>query len=184
MQAFNQWFGLHRRQFGQPFARTGHHRDHRQILGHIDQVRLGRSSIPFTPLDRPLKRLVQQLTRHDRQHDLPQYRNEHRHHVQAQQTKFQQMIELLRPYSRIDFRRGHRMTACVGDDFLAVLLVEISPQIAVGGPDARHTFTNDPERIEVWIVDRLTFACRFWRQRFDADGGRQGGHVLDDFKPE
>ncbi|MNH19980.1 hypothetical protein D3C79_797320 [compost metagenome] len=184
LQAFNQRLGFHRRQLGQAFARTGHHRGQRQILGHIDQVRLGRRSISFTPLDRPLKRLVQQLPRHDRQHDLPQHRHEHRHHVQSEHADFQQVVELLRPYSRIDVRRGHRMAACVGDDFLAVLLVEISPQITVGGPDARHALANHPEWIEVRIFDRLTFTRRFWRQLFDAGDGRQRGHVLEDLQPE
>ncbi|MNK83823.1 hypothetical protein D3C87_1036540 [compost metagenome] len=128
---------------------------------------LGGDAIALTPFDRALERFVQQLTGHHRQHDLAQDRHEHRHHVQPQHADFQQVIELFCPHPGVDVSRGHRMTACIGDHLGAVLLVEISPQIGVGGPDTVHAFASDPERIEVGIVDRLTFTRPFGWQLFD-----------------
>ncbi|MNU85087.1 hypothetical protein D3C71_748240 [compost metagenome] len=167
LQAFDHRFRFHRRQPGQSFTATGHYRDQCQILGHIDQMPFGCNPIALAPLDRPLERFVQQLTCHDRQHDLAQHRYEHRHHVQPQHADFQQVIELFCPHPGVDVSRGHRMTAYIGDHLGAVLVVEVSPQISVGGPDTGHAFASDPERIEVGIVDRLTFTRPFGWQLFD-----------------
>ncbi|MNF93338.1 hypothetical protein D3C84_760100 [compost metagenome] len=130
-------------------------------------MRLGRIAIALSPLDRALERLIQELTGHDRQHDLSENRHEHRHHVQSQHADFQQMVELFRPHFRIDVSRGDRMAAGIGDRLGAVLFVEVGPQVRVGGPDAVHAFAIDPERIEIGIFDRFALAGTLWRQFLD-----------------
>ncbi|MNV15092.1 hypothetical protein D3C71_1057970 [compost metagenome] len=147
-------------------------------------MRLGSNAITLTPFDNPFERFVQQLPGHYRQHDLAQHWYEHRHHVQAQHADFQQVIELCRPSLRIDLSGRDGMAARIGDDLGAVLLVEISPQIGVGGPDSGYVFTRRTHWVEVRIFHRFALAPGFRGQLLDTDERGDRRNVLGDLDPD
>ena len=179
---FNQRFRLDCPESTHRCTHAGHDSQLREVLGHVDQVRLGRALVALCPFDRAFQGFVQQLPGHHRQHDFAQDRDEHGDHVQPQQADFQQMGEFCFTRLDIDFGGGHRMAAGIGIHLVAVLLKQVVPQVHIVRPRPAP-LAGDIRGRDIRIGCRFHF-CRTRRwQLLDMGGGRQLTDRLDDGAP-
>ncbi len=112
----------------------GHRADLRKVFSHVDKMRPGGVFIPLAPLDHAFDSFVEQLGRHDNQHDFAQYRNEHGRHVQRQQTKLQQPGQLGIARLGVDVGGRYRVTTSVVDDLVTMFFVQVRPEVAIPRP--------------------------------------------------
>ena len=159
-------------------AHAGHDRDLREVLGDVNQVRLGRLQIPFAPLYRAFQRLIEQLSGHHPHHHLAEYRHEHRGDVQPKHADLQQVCELGVTRLGIHLSGGYRVGAGVGDQLFAVLLIEILPGVDVRRPDTLAG-SGTCRRRQIGVVVGFQFGRRLGWQLLDARDELRRGEVQE-----